>query len=134
MKNIRLVLVLLLLIVGSLGAATANAQTEVPGEIKSAIQAGSSRDIARYFNNTVEIGFDGAKSTYSKTQAEFVLKNFFNKNPSAGFEFDHQGSSDRGQRYAIGTYNTKNGAYRVFVVVKQANGGYLIDTMDFTKK
>ena len=134
MKNIKLVLVLLLLTAGFLGAGTANAQTEVPSEIKSAIQTGSSRDLARYFNNTVEIGFDGAKSTYSKTQAEFVLKNFFSKNLPAGFEFDHQGSSDRGQRYAIGTYNTKTGAYRVFVVVKQANGSYLIDTMDFTKK
>jgi hypothetical protein len=134
MKNIKLVLVGFLIIIGLAKTGTAMAQTEVPGDIKTAIQAGSSRDLARFLNNSVEIGFDGDKSTYSKTQAEFVLKNFFSKNAPAGFEFNHQGSSDRGQRYAIGTYNTKGGSYRVFVVVKQVNGTYFIDTMDFTKK
>lgn len=135
MKNIKLMLVLLLMILGLWGSTgTAHAQTEVPGEIKAAIRAGSSRDLARYLSNTVEIGFDGDKSSYSKTQAEFVLKDFFSKNLPAGFEFNHQGSSDRGQRYAIGTYNSKNGSYRVFVVVKQVNGSFLIDTIDFTKK
>jgi len=134
MKNFKFVLVFLLLLVGFLRTESANAQTEVPGEIKAAIRTGSSRDLARFFNNTVEIGLDGEKSSYSKTQAEFVLKNFFTKNTPAGFEFDHQGSSAQGQRYAIGTYNSKTGPYRVFVVVKQANGSYLIDTIDFTKK
>lgn len=134
MKNIKLVLVWSLLLLGLLEASTAMAQGEMPGEIKTAIRSGSSRDLARLFNNTVEIGFDGDKSTYSKTQAEFVLKDFFSKNAPTGFEFNHQGSSDQGQRYAIGTYTTKAGEYRVFVVVKQANGKYLVDTVDFTKK
>jgi len=117
-----------------LGASTANAQADIPGEVKTAIRNGSARDLARYFNNTVEIGFDGDKSTYSKTQAEFVLKDFFSKNTPTNLELNHQGSSDQGQRYAIGTYTTKAGAYRVFVVVKQINGKYLVDTVDFTKK
>lgn len=134
MKNFKLVLIWLFLLTGVLGTGTANAQGDVPAEIKTAIRNGSSRDLARYFNNTIEIGLDGEKSSYSKTQAEFVLKSFFTKNTPTGFEFDHQGSSNQGQRYAIGTYNCKAGAYRVFVVVKQANGSYVIDTIDFTKK
>jgi len=133
MKIYKFVLILMLL-VGVLGISPVSAQAEVPGEIKTAIRNGSSGDLARYFNTTVEIGLDGDKSSYSKTQAEFVLKSFFSKNAPDGFEFDHQGSSDRGQRYAIGTYNSKGVSYRVFVVVKQANGGFLIDTIDFTKK
>ncbi|MDB5263382.1 MAG: hypothetical protein JWQ14_2665 [Adhaeribacter sp.] len=134
MKNLMLVMIWMLLLVGFVGVGGARAQADVPAEIKTAIRSGSSRDLARYFNNTVEIGLDGEKSSYSKTQAEFVMKSFFAKNAPSGFEFDHQGSSDQGQRYAIGTYNTKGDLYRVFVVVKQANGSYLIDTIDFTKK
>ncbi|GEO05684.1 hypothetical protein AAE02nite_33480 [Adhaeribacter aerolatus] len=134
MKNFKLVLIWVLLLVMMVGTSSASAQGDVPDEIKTAIRNGSSNDLARYFNNTVEIGLDGEKSSYSKTQAEFVLKNFFSKNAPVGFEFDHQGSSNQGQRYAIGTYNSKAGPYRVFVVVKQANGSYLIDTIDFTKK
>ena len=134
MKNIKLVIIWVLLLAGFVGVGSASAQADVPDEIKTAIRNGSSRDLARYFNNSVEIGLDGEKSSYSKTQAEFVLKSFFAKNTPSGFEFDHQGSSDSGQRYAIGTYNSKGALYRVFVVVKQANGSYLIDTIDFTKK
>jgi hypothetical protein len=134
MKNFKLALIWVLLLVLIVGTGSASAQGDVPAEIKTAIRNGSARDLAQYFNNTVEIGLDGDKSSYSKTQAEFVLKNFFTKNAPTGFEFDHQGSSNQGQRYAIGTYNSKAGSYRVFVVVKQANGSYLIDTIDFTKK
>lgn len=134
MKNIKLVLIWVMLLAGVMGTGSASAQSDVPAEIKMAIRNGSSRDLARYFNNTIEIGLDGEKSSYSKTQAEFVLKSFFTKNVPVGFEFDHQGSSNQGQRYAIGTYNSKGGPYRVFVVVKLANGTYLIDTIDFTKK
>ena len=143
MRNIKLVLVWGLLLTAMLGAHLANAQAEpaqaapaveVPAEIKAAIRSGSARDLTRFLNNTVEIGIDGDKSAYSKTQAEFVLKNFFTKNAPTGFDFNHQGGSDKGQRYATGTYTSRNATYRVFVVVKQVNGVYLIDTIDFMRK
>ncbi len=134
MKNIKLVLAGLLLVIGFTLPPDLQAQNDVTGGIKTALKTGSSKDLARFFNNTVEIGLDGEKSTYSKTQAEFVVKNFFSKNIPSAFEFDHQGSSDRGQKYAIGTYTSKATAYRVFVVVKQVNGAYVIDNIDFTKK
>ena len=54
--------------------------------------------------------------------------------PPANFEYLHQGSSNEGQKYAIGKYTSKAGSYRVFVVVKQARGSYRIDTIDFTKE
>ncbi|WP_051359787.1 DUF4783 domain-containing protein [Adhaeribacter aquaticus] len=134
MKYLKLVLILGLMLAGILGTETARAQAALPGEIRTAIKNGSSRDLAKFLNSTVEIGLNGDKSPYSKTQAEFVLKDFFSKNPPVGFEFEHQGGSDKGQRYAIGTYNSKTGLHRVFVVVKQVGGVYLIDTIDFTKK
>ncbi len=134
MKNIKLVLVLLLLMVGLFTTGKATAQADVPGEILTAIRSGSSRDLARFFNNTVDIGLDGNKSSYSKTQAEFVLKSFFAKNAPVSVDFPHQGKSDGGQRFAMGTYNAKSGAYRIYVVVKQAGGALVIDTIDINKK
>lgn len=119
---------------GMIGGHQASAQVEMPAEIKAAIRSGSARDLSRFLNNTVEIGIEGDKSSYSKTQAEFVLKNFFAKNAPTDFDFNHQGGSDKGQRYATGTYISRSGTYRVFVVVKQVNGVYLIDTIDFSKK
>lgn len=102
--------------------------------VKAAIKAGSAKEVSRYFNNSVEIGLNGDKSSYSQAQAEFVLRDFFSKTPVAGFEYLHQGSSNEGQKYAIGKYTSKGGSYRVFIVVKQAGGSYKIDTIDFTKE
>jgi hypothetical protein len=102
--------------------------------VKAAIKAGSAKEVARYFKSSVEIGLNGEKASYSQAQAEFILKDFFAKTPPAGFEYLHQGSSNEGQKYAIGKYTSKGVSYRVFVVVKQAGGAYKIDTIDFTKE
>jgi hypothetical protein len=115
--------------------APASAQgDEALNSVKAAIKAGSAKDVARYFNSSVEVGLNGDKASYSQAQAEFVLRDFFSKNPAAGFEYLHQGSSNEGQKYAIGKYTSKTGSYRVFVVVKQFGGSYKIDTVDFTKE
>ncbi len=114
--------------------ASAQSGDEALNGVKAAIKAGSAKDVARYFNGSVEVGINGDKASYSQAQAEFVLRDFFSKNPSAGFEYLHQGSSNEGQKYAIGKYTSKTGSYRTFVVVKQLGGSYKIDTIDFTKE
>ncbi len=114
--------------------ALAQSGDEALNSVKAAIKAGSAKDVARYFNSAVEVGLNGDKASYSQAQAEFVLRDFFSKNPGSGFEFMHQGSSNEGQKYAIGKFTTKAGSYRVFVVVKQFGGSYKIDTIDFAKE
>ena len=115
------------------GGAFAQGEEALNG-VKGAIKSGSAKEVARYFNNSVEIGLNGDKASYSQAQAEFVLRDFFSKTPPANFEYLHQGSSNEGQKYAIGKYTTKGGSYRVYVVVKQVSGTYKIDTLDFTKE
>ena len=48
--------------------------------IVSAIQGGSSSDLARYFFPTISLNINGQQGEYSKNQAEIVLKDFFKKN------------------------------------------------------
>ena len=112
----------------------AYAQGEAFGSVRGAVRSGSSRGVAQYFGSAVELGFDGDKQSYSATQAEFVLKDFFAKNAPTSFDFIHQGSSNEGIQYAIGKYVGKSGTYRVFVKMKPAQGKLLIDTIDFTKE
>ena len=42
-------------------------------EVISAMKAGNSADIARFFDNTVEINMPEKNNSYSKSQAELVL-------------------------------------------------------------
>jgi hypothetical protein len=120
----------LLFAVAFLTAGRAEAQGDAMGSVKSAIKIGSSKDLARNFSSVVEITLEGGEATsYSSNQAEFVMKNFFSKNAPVDFSYSHQGASDKGQRYAIGTYTSKNGSYTVLVRLKESK----IQSLNFIK-
>lgn len=114
--------------------ATASAQNEVINNVRDALKAGSSKELSKYLNNTVEISIDGEKASYSRNQAEFVLKDFFNNYPTRGFRYVHQGSSKEGLKYTVGTYSYDRGEFRVFMLIKQFGGNYLVDKIDFNRE
>ncbi|MCC2545630.1 DUF4783 domain-containing protein [Hymenobacter sp. BT175] len=110
------------------------AQADAVGGIKGAIRSGSSRELSQYFGANVDLSFDGDSQSYSATQAEFVMKDFFAKNPPSECQFNHQGASDGGIQYVAGKYKGKGGSYEVFVKMKPAHGSLLIDTISFKKE
>ncbi|NDK54925.1 DUF4783 domain-containing protein [Pontibacter fetidus] len=132
MKNLKQFAVVFFLLVGVvfMSAGQAVAQGGVMDGVKSAMKAGSSKDLSRNFSSVVELTLSGKDATsYSNTQAEFVMKNFFSKNAPVDFTYSHQGSSDKGQQYAIGTYTSKAGSYTVLVRMKDSK----IQSMNFIK-
>ena len=135
MRVIKLQLPFISLIAGLLLMATPSVgQEDVINNARLALKTGSSKELAKYFNKMVELNIDGEKSNYSKTQAEFVLRDFFKKFPPTDFQYIHQGASREGLKYAIGKYTYANGSFRVYMLVKKFDSNYLIDTMDFSKQ
>ncbi|WP_420317169.1 DUF4783 domain-containing protein [Ekhidna sp.] len=109
-------------------------QDETMKDIGTAMKAGSSKELIKFCNQTVEIKINGESSNYSKAQAEVILKNFFSKNAPKSFDYIHQGSSPEGLKYTIGRYTHENGAFRVVMVIKKIGDNYLIDTLNFSKE
>lgn len=103
-------------------------------EIGTALKSGSSKELIKYCNETVEIKIDGQSSNYSQAQAEVVLRNFFTKNPAKNFTYIHQGSSPEGLKYNIGRYSYDKGTYRVVMFIKKIGDNYLIDTLNFSQE
>lgn len=113
------------------------AQNEAFTGAKMALKTGNSRDLARHFNSNIELIVESENVEFDKvsnTQAELILKNFFQKNPAKDFNYVHQGSSPEGAQYSTGTYQAQNGKYLVYIVLKQFGGKYLIDRIDFRKE
>jgi hypothetical protein len=102
--------------------------------IEIAMKAGSARELVKLFNDTVELKIDGDISNYSRNQSEVVLRKFFQQHPARNFSYIHQGSSPEGLRYAIGKYEFDGGSYRVVMFLKEADGSYKIDTLNFTRE
>lgn len=108
-------------------------QEETVKDIGTALKAGSSKELIKFCNQTIEIKINGESSNYSKAQAEVILRDFFSKNPPKSFAYIHQGAS-QGLKYTIGRYSYEKGAYRVVMFIKKIGDKYLIDTLNFSQE
>jgi len=61
------------------------------------------------------------------------LKDFFTSNPVKNFEILHKGEN-AGSQYCIGTLNTKNGAYRTTIFMKQKGDIQVLQELRFENR
>jgi hypothetical protein len=99
-------------------------------EVITAMKAGNSADIARFFDNTVEINIPDKTNNYSKSQAELVLKDFFSSNSVKSFDVIHKGEN-LGSQYCVGTLVTKNGSFRTTIFMKKKGDKHVLQTIAF---
>jgi hypothetical protein len=111
-----------------------SAQTDVITQVKETIKAGSAKELSRYLHNTVDVTLDGNVQSYSKAQAEFVLRDFFKQHPPNEVNIIHQGSSRGGQPFAILQYKSGGETFRLFMKIKASGNTQLLDDIRFTKE
>ena len=92
-----------------------------PEEIIQGFENCDARIVGKYFNLSVELIFNESQAVYAKSQAEQILRNFFNNNASSNrrFNYKHLHGSDRDNvQYFIGELHTGRGMYRVTIYMK----------------
>lgn len=110
-----------------------SAQSSIPDGIVNATRSNNSQELARYFNEKVELIIPGKSGLFTNDQAEQVIKSFFSSNPSSDFKIIHQGERDNSS-FAIGKYITKGQNYRVYFLVKDSGGTPLIHQLRIEKQ
>ena len=120
MKTLKkaLPLIIIFSFIFNLGAFTYN--QEIPRDIAIAFKVGSAEELARYFNNTIELVILDKEDVYSKIQAQQIVDNFFTDHYPKSFEFIHQGGKGE-SKFAIGKLVTFNGTFRVTILIKLKN-------------
>ena len=98
-----------------------------------AIKSGNATQMAKSFDNNVEISMPAKSSNYSKSQAELVLRDFFGNYPVKDFETIHKGEN-AGSEYCIGTLVTKNGSFRTTIFMKQKGDGQVLQELRFENR
>jgi Domain of unknown function (DUF4783) len=88
-------------------------------DIVVALKSGNASQLSRYFDNRVDVTLPDKSDNYSRTQAEMILRDFFNNNNVRSFEIKYKGENSNGSKYCIGTLLTKNGDYRTKLFMKQ---------------
>jgi hypothetical protein len=111
-------------------ATTLRAYSDVPDGLVTAIKTGNARELAKYFNSTIELVIGDKEGIYSRPQAEQILKDFFMKNPLTkdSFRLLHEVGKES-SRYAIGNLYTTKGVYRISFLIKTVNNISLIDQL-----
>jgi hypothetical protein len=116
MKEIKKILVFLLL-------SSPAFALDIYEEVANSIRSGDARQLSSYFSNSIDLTIVDNENVYSKAQAEFILKDFFSKNPPKAFNILHKGSSPEGTQYLIGNLVTSNGkTFRTSFYIKTVKG------------
>lgn len=121
--------ILTLIILMNFGAAFAQNTLD---DINGLMRTGNVTGMEKYFDNNVSLTIAGNPSTYSKSQAEMILKDFFAKNPPKDFDMEHSGGNNT-TKYVIGTLTTGNGNYRTYYAIKLKDSRYIIIEIRFEK-
>ncbi len=111
-----------------------SAQNETVEQVKLVLEIGNANELSKFLNDKVDLNIDGKEGTYSHSQAEGVLKNYFKENPPKSFQINHEGSSENGLIYAIGEYQTVETSFRVWIRLKKVNEQFKIHEMSFVKE
>jgi len=99
---------------------------ETAKQVALGIQTGSASEVAKNFNTLVDLSIPGYDDTYSKNQAENILKEFFYQNIVKTFKITKRGSSADGSQYSIGELQTTKKVYRVYFLIKAVSGQHLV--------
>lgn len=123
MKELKKILLLLLLSSSVIAA-------DIYDEIANSIRTGDAKQLATFFGNSIDLTIMEKENVYSKAQAEFILKDFFGKNPPKSFTILHKGSSPEGTQYAIGNLITSSGkTFRISFFIKNNNGKFVLQEL-----
>jgi hypothetical protein len=125
MKIMRKVFLILCLYVFSSFIAPVN-------EIVNALGTGSSNRLSRYFDNYIELTIQDRTASYSKGQAEMIVRDFFSNNNVKSYNSLNVTGNFNWKSY-MGTLYTDNGIYQIFIFTKLIAGKQLIQKLSFDK-
>jgi hypothetical protein len=124
-------LAIIVLLFGSLFAAgmAFTGPDETNKQIISALTAGDAHALSAYMNKMIDLGIAGNEGSYSKTQATRILMDFFQKNPVKSVKINKKGTSSDGSFFSLGEMEAGGKKYRVYYLLKNVDGNYLIHLM-----
>jgi uncharacterized protein DUF4783 len=99
-------------------------------DIAVAMRSGNVGQISRYLDTRVDISLPDKSDTYSKSQAEMIIRDFFSTNVVRNFLVKRKGENS-GSEFCVGVLQTRNGDYRTTLFMKQKGDKQLLQELRF---
>ncbi len=104
------------------------AQNEVPSDVISALGSGDISKLSPFLNSNVELVVAKTNDVFSRQQATGIIADFFKKNKVSAFSVLHNGTKESAS-FLIGTLNTNNGNFRVYILMRKSGNQSLIQQL-----
>jgi hypothetical protein len=98
--------------------------------VATAIRLGNVNQLSPFFDVRVDISLPDKSDTYSKTQAEMVIGDFFNTNGVQNFRITQQGESG-GTFFCAGILQTRAGNFRTTLFFRHKGDKHLLQEIRF---
>ena len=86
-------------------------------DVALAMRSGNVTQLSGYFDNAVDISLPEITDTYSKSQAEMIIRDFFSTYKVQSFQVKHKGENG-GTEFCIGILKTSRGDFRTSLFMK----------------
>lgn len=113
--------------------ASAQDASDVVTGITEAFKEGDSRKLSAYFGTTLVMELPGKSGSYSKSQAQMIMRDFFAGNTPEKFAVDHQGNNRDGSQFLIGRFDTRKMRFRIYLIMKHQKNDLLIHHLNITE-
>ena len=77
-------------------------------DVVSALKVGDATRVSKYFDNLVEISLNDRSHSYSRSQAELIVRDFFTSNDVTNFQVIYK-SAGSDVEYCMGKLTTRHG-------------------------
>jgi len=85
-------------------------------------------ELCKLVSDNIDLAIVDVEKTYSKSQAEEVLKSFFKSHKVKDFKVLHSGSNNKALEFAIARLVTENTSFRAYILVdKTGSSDHLIE-------
>ena len=98
--------------------------------VVTAIRTGNVTRLSPFFDPRVDISLPDKSDTYSRTQAEMVIGDFFSNNTVQNFKVTQQGESG-GTFFCTGLLVTRSGNFRTTMFFKQKGDKHYLQEIRF---
>ncbi|HXB43373.1 MAG TPA: DUF4783 domain-containing protein [Puia sp.] len=99
-------------------------------DVATAMRSGNANQLSRFLDNRVDISLPDKSDSYSKTQAEMVIRDFFITNGVQSFQVQRKGENG-GSEFCIGLLKTRNGDFKTVLFMKLKGVRQLLQEIRF---
>lgn len=107
---------------------------QVKNEVAKSLSDGNATNLVAHFHDNVDLSILNHDDLYTKAECRAKLSQFFSQVKPTSFTILHEGKSNTGLEYVIGTLSTENGNHRVSFYLKDEGNGERVQQLMIDKE